>query len=107
MRGSWDFGQEPNVAAEGEEPPSCGGSQETAEARGESAPGPGKGAQQVTGWARLASTSGGLLAHPQAWAVSCCAVLWDVTLNYIVPSYAMRIIHFPFCSSLSSERGMT
>lgn len=42
------------------------GVRKTAKARWESAPGTGKGAQWITGWARLAGTSGGLLAHPRA-----------------------------------------
>lgn len=83
------------------------GVRETAKARRESAPGTGKGAQQTMGWSSLAVTSGGLLARPRTRAVSCCATLWHVTVNYIVLCCAVRITLFSLSSLLSSEQVMT
>lgn len=94
MGGSWEFGQEANVAVEEEEPPSCGRSQ-------------GKGQRKVhspsqagQGWQGPLEVSWPT-SRPRA--VTCCATLWDVTVSYTGLCYAVRIILFSLYFLLSSE----
>lgn len=103
MGGSWDSGQEPNVAGGEEEPLSCGGSQGLPRPEGKVLQEQGKvhsESQAGQGWQGPLEFS---WLTPGPRAVSCCSTLWDVTGNCIVLCYAVRILLVVFSPSFRAS----